>query len=818
METSHASNEKQLAEHGAKTIRSLLSDIGRHGPLQAQYARLSYLVRSHIHDLLAASEARRREFKAKRICYLSMEHLPGRLMVQTLMNTGLVTDEWLRDALADSSGSLRDLLETEPEPALGNGGLARLASCMLESMATQNIPACAYGLRYEFGIFRQDIENGYQKECPAHWTANSPFLEFERIDQSVRIPLYGRVEEVCDASGEYAPRWVDCQYVIGVPHDIPIPGYDSETVNVLRLFRAQSSDEFDLPVNNDGDYFKALDQKIASENITKILFPSDCLATGRELRLVQEYFLAACAVRDIVRDYLEDYTTFDAFPSKVAMQLNDTHPALSVAELMRTLVDDHGLPWASAWDITRQTFNYTNHTLLPQALGKWPVPMFEKLLPRHLQIIYEINRRFLESVQASTPDDVDRIRRMSIIEEGEHRFVRLAHLAMVGSRTVNGVSRLHGDLIKSRLFPDFAGLWPQRFTSITNGVSPRRWLTQCNPRLHALICDAIGDSWTVEPERLADLAPFAEDTGFQRQFAAVKKERSELVKDMVHASNTQLVPGSMFDVQLKRIHEYKRHLLHLLYIIHKYVTIVEDGVMPAVHRTHIFAGKAAPGYWAAKQLIRFINCVAGVINSDVRCRDYLQIVFVPDYTVAWAERIIPATDVSEQLSLAGAEACGTTSIKMMMNGALTIGTRDGVIIEMAEAVGEENIFLFGNTYEGIEELRRSGNHNPRQMYEEDPLIRRVLDALRNGRFNPAEPGVFDWIFQSLVMGRDPFFNLADLASYLEAQERVNAAYADSAQWSAKCILNIAHSGRFSIDRSIREYADKVWKVPSSTYD
>lgn len=818
MESSLSSNEKMLSEHAAKTIRSLLSNIERFGPPQIQYAKLAYLVRSHMYDLFAASEARRRSTGAKRICYLSMEHLPGRLMVQTLMNTGLITDDWLRDALADSNGALRDLLETEPEPALGNGGLARLASCMLESMATQSIPAFAYGLRYEFGLFRQELENGSQKECPAHWTAYCPFLEFERLDHSVSVPLYGRIEDAYDSDGEYVPRWVDCEYIVGVPHDIPIPGYDSDTVNVLRLFRAQASDEFDRPVNNDGDYFKALDQKIASESITKILFPSDCLATGRELRLMQEYFLAACAVRDIVRDFLETNSTFDTFPTKVSMQLNDTHPALSVVELMRTLVDDQRLPWVSAWDITRQTFNYTNHTLLPQALGEWPVGMFEKLLPRHLQIIYEINRRFLDNVRATQPDDDERVRRMSIIEEGEHKSVRLAHLALIGSTTVNGVSRLHGELLKSRLFPDFAALWPHRFVSITNGVSARRWLTQCNPRLHALICDAIGDAWTVDPERLADLEPFAADAGFQKQFMSVKRDRSALVKDMVHASNTQVVPSSMFDVQLKRIHEYKRHLLHAFYIIHKYLKFVDDGIPPRVHRTHIFAGKAAPGYWAAKQIIRFINCVAGVINNDVRCRDFMQVVFVPDYTVAWAERIIPAADLSEQLSLAGTEACGTTSIKMMMNGALTIGTRDGVIIEIADAVGEDTIFLFGNTYEELEELRRSGNHNPRQMYDEDPVIRRVLDVIRDGRFNHGEPGVFDWIYQSLVMGRDPFFNLADFGSYLEAQSLADTAYANAGTWAEKCVRNIARSGQFSIDRSVREYAEKVWRVPISAND
>lgn len=807
-----------LAEHAAKTIRSLLSDVGRFGPPQLQYAKLAYLVRSHIYDLFAASEERRRQSGAKRICYLSMEHLPGRLLVQTLMNTGLISNDWLRDAVAETSGALRDLLEIEPEPALGNGGLARLASCMLESMATQNIPACAYGLRYEYGLFRQELENGQQKECPLHWTANSPFLEFERLDQSVRIPIYGRVEDVCGEDGEYAPQWVECEYVVGVPHDIPVPGYESDTVNVLRLFRAQASEEFDRAVNNDGDYFKALEQKIASEGITKILFPSDCLATGRELRLMQEYFLAACAVRDIVRDFLEHSRSFDEFPNRVTMQLNDTHPALSVVELMRTLVDDHRLPWGSAWDITRQSFNYTNHTLLPQALGKWPVSMFERLLPRHLQIIYEINRRFLDTVRTIESSDEERVRRMSVIEEGEHKSVRLAHLALIGSKTVNGVSRLHGELLKDRLFPDFAAMWPQKFVSITNGVSGRRWLTQCNPKLHALICEAIGDSWTVEPERMADLEPFAEDSGFRQQFAAVKRERTALVKEMVRASNTQVVSGSVFDVQLKRIHEYKRHLLHVFYIIHKYLRFVDDGVPPGVHRTHIFAGKAAPGYWAAKQLIRFINSVGEVINNDARCRDFMQIVFVPDYTVAWAERIIPAADVSEQLSLAGTEACGTTAIKLMMNGALAVGTRDGVIIEIADAVGEENVFLFGHTYEGIEELRHSGDHNPRQIYEEDPVIRRVLDAVRDGRFNPGEPGVFDWIFQSLVMGRDPFFNLADFASYLDAQSRVDAAYMDGAGWAAKCIRNIARSGPFSIDRSVREYAERVWRIPSVLAD
>jgi starch phosphorylase len=608
---------------------------------------------------------------------------------------------------------------------------------------------------------------------------------------------------------------VDAQILIGIPYDMPIIGYGGRTANFLRLYSARSSREFDMQIFNQGDYLKAVELKIATEIISKVLYPSDSVKAGRELRLVQEYFLVACAIRDIVRRYLASHTTFDRFPDHVAIHLNDTHPALAVAELMRVLLDEYEVPWNAAWEITQATLGYTNHTLLPEAMEKWPVALFEYVLPRHLQIIYDINHRFLQQVAAAWPGDLERLRRMSLIEEGEQKQVRMAHLAIVGSHSVNGVAALHTELIKTVLVPDFYQLWPQRFNNKTNGVTQRRWLLQANPKLARLLHETIGDSWITDLEKLGALEPFADDAGFQRDFMQIKRANKERLARVIESTaQVPVDPASLFDIHIKRIHEYKRQLLNVMHIIHEYLCLVEDGVEPTVPRTYIFAGKAAPGYWAAKQIIKLINNVGHVINHDPNVRGWLKVVFIPDYRVSLAERIIPAADVSEQISMAGKEASGTGNMKFAMNGALTIGTLDGATIEIMQEVGRENIFIFGLTAEEIRHMREEFTYHPRDHYQRLPQLKRVVDALDSDLFCPFEPGLFRWIYQALLDYGDEYCHLADMPSYLEVQEQVGREFTDLARWSRKAILNVARIGRFSSDRTVREYARDVWHLKS----
>jgi starch phosphorylase len=775
------------------------------------FTAVALTLRNRIVDLMIETERRYQQQDVKRLYYLSLEYLIGRSLTNNLMNLGLY--DLFREALLQQGIDLEELEDYESDAALGNGGLGRLAACFLDSLATLGMPAYGYGINYEYGIFKQEIHHGYQHEQPDKWLKGmSPWL-IERFDERCFIPIYGRIEHTVDSNGHYRPQWVDWKLIVGAPYDMPIVGYGGKTVNVLRLFTARSYHEFDMQIFNSGDYISAVEQKIASETISKVLYPSDSVAAGKELRLTQEYFLVACALRDIVRRYVNHHETWEHFPRKVAVQLNDTHPALAIAELMRILVDERHLPWERAWEITEQTFGYTNHTLMPEALEKWPVDLLERLLPRHLQIIYEINRRFLEHVAWLYPGDGEKLRRVSIIEEGERKQVRMAHLAIIGSHSVNGVSQLHSRLICSSLVPDFYELFPHKFNNKTNGVTPRRWLQQANPRLSRLIDSTIGEGWVTDLDRLRALEPYAEDPTFQRQFRQVKSLNKLRLAHLIRETTGISVPSeSLFDVQVKRIHEYKRQLLNVLHVIYDYLRLTEDRVYPTVPRTVIFAGKAAPGYWAAKQIIKLIHNVASVVNHDHRTRDYLRVVFLPDYRVSLAEVIVPAADLSEQISTAGMEASGTSCMKFALNGALTIGTLDGANIEIREEVGEENIYIFGHTAEQIRQMRREGSYDPRALYESHPVIRRVMDTFLTNLFCPHEPGLFRWIFDSLVHHGDHYFHLADLPSYIETHERAAQEYCQPEVWTRKAILNVARIGKFSSDRTVQEYARDIWHI------
>lgn len=773
------------------------------------FRALALAVRDRLIAGMLQSETRYRQAKAKRLCYLSMEYLIGRSLTNNLVNLGLFDEA--RSVLNRLGFDWNQIEDQETDAALGNGGLGRLAACYLDSMATQNYPAMGYGINYEFGLFRQEIRNGEQVEKPDCWRGyESPWL-IERPQDAVLVPMYGRIEHALDRKGQYNPMWLDWRVVVGVPHDLPIVGYGGQTVNVLRLYSARASQEMDMSIFNLGDYLAAVEQKVRSETISKVLYPSEAVAAGRELRLQQEYFLVACAIRDVVRRFQRDHEDFAQFPNHVAIQLNDTHPALAVAELMRILVDEQDLSWDRAWEITEATFGYTNHTLLPEALERWPVWLLERVLPRHTQIIFEINRRFLEQVQQRWPGDVDRLRRMSLIEEGSEKQVRMAHLAIVGSQKVNGVAAVHSRLVRTQLVPDFAELWPQKFLNVTNGVTPRRWLLAANPGLAQLITMRLGTEWLTDLSRLKGLESAVSDPEFRQSFQAVKRANKERLAALIFDRLGRHVdPASLFDVQVKRIHEYKRQLLNLLHIIHEYLRAVDDRILRGPPRTYIFAGKAAPGYMAAKQIIRLIHDVAHVVNADLRVRDHLRVVFLPDYSVTLAERIIPAADLSEQISTAGTEASGTGNMKFAMNGAITIGTLDGANIEIREEVGPENIFIFGLTVEEVQSLR--GQYRPEDYYRQSESVRRVIQALREGRFSGGMPSRHEWVVQKLLAPGEKYLHLADLDSYLAAHDAAGTLFLDSENWTSKAILNVARIGKFSSDRSVREYAELIWRM------
>ncbi len=773
---------------------------------------LSLAIRDRIVDRMMSTESKFRHKDAKRLYYLSMEFLMGRSLVDNVSN--LRIEEQCRGVLAGLGVDLDEVLDSESDAGLGNGGLGRLAACFLESLATLGMPGYGYGIDYEYGLFKQEIVGGFQREKPDRWKANGTPFEIEHPEEAVNIPMYGRMDSQRDADGNLKQTWINYKVVVGIPSDMPIVGYLGQTINWLRLFTARASEEFDIEIFNRGDYLNAVEQKIASENISRVLYPSDAAVAGKELRLVQEYFLVACAIGDIMRRFRQQHEDMELLPEKAAIQMNDTHPSLAVAELMRVLLDLHGLPFEKAWDITRRTLAYTNHTLLPEALEKWSVPLMEKVLPRHVQIIFSINERFLKSISDLPFINGEKLRKMSIIEEGYEKQVRMANLCIVGSHSVNGVSQLHSDLVVSSLVPEFAELWPDKFNNKTNGVAPRRWLMKANPGLTDLISRSLNENkWITDLSRLRDLEPFADDEDFRAAFKAVKRQNKlKLAESIVAQLGVNVDPDSIFDVQIKRIHEYKRQLLAVMHVIHDYLRIVEHGEMPASARTYIFAGKAAPGYWAAKQIIKLIHSVAAVVNNDPRMNDAIKLAFLPDYRVSLATLIIPGADLSEQISTAGMEASGTGNMKLSMNGALTVGTWDGANIEIAEEVGLDNIFIFGLRAEDIFAMRQNGSYNPRERYDSDPAVKEVMDALASNLFCPNEHGMFRWIFDELVHRGDKYYHLADFPSYIEVQKEISDAYQKDEIWCRKSVLNVARIGKFSSDRTVLEYARDIWHI------
>jgi starch phosphorylase len=804
-------NPEPLRESILRHIHYALARPGGSLVPRELFKPLSLTIRDYLIDGLLKTERRYREAKVKRLGYLSMEFLMGRWLSDNLCNLGL--GEQCRSVLAEFGVKLEDVLEVEPDAGLGNGGLGRLAACFLESLATMGMPGFGYGIDYEYGMFKQEIVGGFQREKPDQWKSEGTPFYIERPQDFCTVPMYGRLQSSRDSHGNRRQSWVDSKIVVGVPNDMPVAGYGGDTVNFLRLFTARASEDFDIEIFNRGDYIRAVEQKIASENISRVLYPSDSVLSGKELRLNQEYFLVACALRDILRNYMSAHAGFDDLPSKVAIQMNDTHPSLCVAELMRFLVDENSLDWDHAWELTVATLGYTNHTLLPEALEKWPVSLIERVLPRHTEIIFGINHQFLRTVARSWPGDIDRQRRMSIIEEGPEKQVRMANLAIVGSHAINGVSRLHSELIKSSLVPDFAQLWPERFSNKTNGVAPRRWILKANPGLSALLTRTVGEEWITDLERVRAIEKSAGDPAFRDEFRAIKRDNKEkLVREVFNTTAVAIDPQSMFDVHVKRIHEYKRQLLNVMRVIHEYLSVVDDGAEPQVMRSYIFAGKAAPGYWAAKQIIKLINNVAQVVNSDPRVKDRIKVVFVPDYRVSLAEIIMPAADLSQQISTAGMEASGTGNMKLAMNGALTLGTLDGANIEIMEAVGEANIYTFGLTREDVSWYQESRSYNPREIYQNDATVRRVVDCLGSNRLCPDEPGLFRWIVDELLDRGDRYFHLADLSSYIEASHRAEKDYREPDVWTAKSILNVARTGFFSSDRTIAEYGGDIWNI------
>jgi starch phosphorylase len=747
---------------------------------------------------------------SKRVYYLSLEFLTGRLLANSLLNLGFF--DACRDALADLKLDLDRIKELENDAALGNGGLGRLAACFLDSLATLDLPGYGYGIRYEYGMFTQRIENGHQVEHPDNWLRYGNPWEFPRPEVLFPVHFGGRVVEFRDEHGHLRHHWVDTEDVMAMAFDTPVPGYGTETVNNMRLWSAKASRDFNLKYFNEGNYIKAVEEKNASENLSKVLYPDDTTQMGRELRLKQQYFFVSASLQDILRRFTKYHPNLDDLPNEVAIQLNDTHPSITIPELMRILVDIHHLDWDRAWDITRRTISYTNHTLMPEALETWPVGLFAEILPRHLQIVHEINRRFLEDVRHRFPGDVDLVRRVSLIDENGGKRVRMANLSIVSSHTVNGVSRIHTDLMRETIFADFDRLFPGRIINITNGITPRRWLHQANPGLSTLISSRIGSGWLRDLSELKRLAPLADDPAFRREFRSVKlQNKRHLAESIAVRVKTKVSPESLFDIQTKRIHEYKRQLLNVLHVATRYNRIREGRAKDAVPRTVIIGGKAAPGYYTAKLIIRLIHGVADVVNNDPAVGDLLKVVFLPNYNVSNAEKIIPACDLSEQISTAGTEASGTGNMKFALNGALTIGTLDGANIEMREEVGEENFFLFGLTAAGVADVRAKG-YDPWHYYNTDGELRMALDMIAGGFFSPDDPHRFRPIVDGLTGGGDPFLLLADYGSYITTQDQVDALYRDQEAWSRRAILNVAGMGKFSSDRSILEYAEKIWKV------
>jgi starch phosphorylase len=751
--------------------------------------------------------------RPKTVHYISVEYLLGRLLRNNLIATDLL--QVAREAMQQLGLNLDTIVEEESDAGLGNGGLGRLAACYLDSLATLDYPAYGYGLHYDYGMFRQDFENGWQVEHADTWLAGGFPWGIARHDLTVPVRIGGTIEWFQRPDGKHQPTWQGWREVFGIPRDVLVAGYGTNTVSVLRLWDAEAAAEFDFHMFSKGNYIRAVAQRERVEALTRVLYPADDVEAGRQLRLLQEYFLVACSVRDVVNRFRRRHgEVWELFPDKVAFQLNDTHPALTVAELMRFFVDEAGVKWDAAWELTRASCAYTNHTLLPEALETWPVAVMEPWIPRHVQIIYEINRRFLESVSRQGHDDGNLTRRLSILqEEGDHRF-RMANLAIVGSHKVNGVAKLHTELLRTRVVKDFADLWPDRFLAITNGITPRRWLKSCNPRLAAAITSRIGDSWIRDLDALEELAAFADDVDFQDEFLAIKRtNKVDLAATLRQLCGVTLDPDALLDVQIKRLHEYKRQLLKVMHIIWLYQRIKQDPTTDVPPRGFVFGAKAAPSYQMAKLIIRLINGVADIVNNDPDVHGRLRVAFPPDYRVTLAEKIIPAADLSEQISTAGMEASGTGNMKLALNGALTIGTLDGANIEIRDAVGDENIFIFGLTSTEVEEKLTTGAHNPWKIYRQDPEVAAVVDAIRDGVFVGSDAAALRGIWSALMEHGDRYMHLADFRSYVETEERAATMYRDDPRaWAAAAIRNVAAMGYFSSDRAVREYAGKIWHI------
>jgi starch phosphorylase len=774
-----------------------------------RYLALAHAVRDRLMDRWMRTVEAYYRHRARTVCYLSAEFLLGPHLGNNLLNLGVL--DVARRAMEELGLDFEALLAQEEEPGLGNGGLGRLAACFMDSLATLQIPAIGYGIRYEFGIFDQAIRDGEQVELTDKWLRLGNPWEISRPEIALAVGLGGRTERYTDASGRQRVRWVPDQVVRGVAHDTPIPGYRVGNANLLRLWKAESAESFDFQAFNVGDYWGAVEEKVASETISKVLYPNDEPEAGRRLRLAQQHFFVSCSLQDMIRIHLQTAPDVRGLDAKYAVQLNDTHPAVAVPELMRLLVDEHAVGWDEAWEITRRTLGYTNHTLLPEALERWPVSLFGSVLPRHLEIVYEINRRFLDEVRTRFPGDEERVRRVSLIDEVGGRSVRMAHLASVGSHAINGVAALHSTLLKRSVLRDFHELWPHKFKNVTNGVTPRRFVALINPGLSRLVTEAIGDGWVRDLEELRRLEPLAGDGTFREGWRRVKIANKEaLARETERRAGVRVDPRSLFDVQVKRIHEYKRQHLNALHAITLYRRLKRNPGLETPPRTVLFAGKAAPGYFMAKRIVRLVHGVAGVVNADPEVKGRLRVAFLPDYNVANSQRIFPAADLSEQISLAGKEASGTGNMKLALNGALTIGTLDGANVEIREAVGPENFFLFGLTVEGVQRLRAEG-YRPEERYEADAELRDALDALSSGVFSGGDREVFRPVVENLVH-HDPFLVLADYRAYVDAQAAVEEAWRHEEGWTRASILNVARSGRFSSDRAIREYCREIWNV------
>ncbi|MCU0524966.1 MAG: glycogen/starch/alpha-glucan phosphorylase [Elainella sp. Prado103] len=802
---------------GIETLRRAMADnlqyIQGRFPASASkndlYMALAYTVRDRLLHRWLATQALYQKPEARIVSYLSAEFLVGPHLGNNLINLGIY--EQVRQAVAESGLNLTELIEQEEEPGLGNGGLGRLAACFMDSLSSLEIPAIGYGIRYEYGIFDQEIRDGWQVEITDKWLRYGNPWEIARPESATAVKFGGYTESYLDQHNQYRVRWVPHVVVMGIPYDTPILGYHVNTANTMRLWKAEAPESFDFAAFNKGDYYGAVSDKVISENITKVLYPNDEQIQGKELRLQQQYFFVSCSLQDMIRLHLLSGRSIHTFHEKFAIQLNDTHPSIAVAELMRLLLDEHQLSWEQSWQITQNTLSYTNHTLLPEALEKWSLTLFGNLLPRHLEIIYEINARFLNQVRIKFPNDLERMRRMSIIDEAGERYVRMAHLACVGGHAINGVAELHSELLKETTLHDFYEMFPEKFHNVTNGVTPRRWMVLNHPRLTQLISSRIGTNWITHLEELRQLEPLAEDAGFRQEWRQIKRSiKQDLAAQILKKTNIAVNPDTLFDIQVKRIHEYKRQHLNVLHIITLYNRIKQNPQVDLQPRTFIFGGKAAPGYYIAKLIIKLINSVAEVVNNDPDVGDRLKVVFMPDYNVTNSQNVYPAADLSEQISTAGLEASGTGNMKFSMNGALTIGTLDGANIEIRQEAGAENFFLFGMTADEVLALKAQG-YRPYEYYEANGELKGVLDLIDSGHFARGDGNLFRPLTDSLKH-HDRFMLMADYQAYIDCQEQVSAAYRDPEHWTRMSILNTARMGKFSSDRSIRDYSHQIWKT------